>query len=729
MPIIELPDGTELEMPDNPNPQEIARFKQIREHFAAKSAPAPESTPRPEGAYPAPTMMERVTDTIDRLPEPVKETGRVLASGVEEGVKGIPRLAGMLPELAAKAVGADKNPRAQHLYDNPSRIEKAATDAWNWIQGNQAPQPTTPTGKVAKSLVAGATGGIAGPGGLARPLLSAGVGTTAAGVTEAVQAATDNPLLATGAGVVGGFAAGGLGAVRGTSKGTMQQIAGDIPEERLREGAEKMKRAKEAGVDMTLGQALPEEHALRAMENRLANTTAGKKVQDVFMAQPGQAEELVQRRLAASPGQVLSPRDAENAMQEAATAKLTAVRGEANEAYRSILNRNGAPSQLWPDTVHKLDSELAALAEANPGSTLAKLTKDVRAVLFQQASGTERVRQRTADGSRWEYVEKPTTRKEAITDPMKLKQAIEDTLDAYSTRMLNTNTKTARQLGYEAQIMDKFRAALASDSPEIGEAAKAYSTIMNEVYNPLKKSVVGRVAGVKGAVDTVEAPGGRVAAIFDAPRDPNLKGKSEIQQLGDAVRETPGVFANMWKTHISSKVAEAVDSARGGQVPETFMESVTKVFGDPRVRSAKSAATEDKLRIVARDAKVDPDELIKGWKHTVEILSDLTRRPTSITSVSEREMADAAQGAFARAMARFGILSPVRESGRKLGDALSTRALETASELLTDPKGIDTLIQMSRKPAYSHAAVTTLATFLGTNAGLQSALKPPEKKE
>jgi hypothetical protein len=730
--IIALPDGTELEMSDTPSPQEITKLKEIQTYWKSRvqGPPVdPQQAARTAGATQAAAPPPRMPGPFEpgamaQVPEGVKEVGRVLDKTVRGGIVALPNAATEgLSWVGEKALGLKQDSPevlAQRAEATKAMRQDPISRFLDKTLFSEINEPKTTAGKIAGTIGEGAVSALAVPGGFARPVLGATVGGASAGAGDLIYRATENPLLAAGGAVGTGILGGLAGLVKGTKASLAQTVAGDIPEHELRAGKARMIEMRNNGVEGNLAQAMPQRNELETITGRLADMSAGKKVQDQLMRQPGQAEALVQRGIAAIPGTVRAPRQAEDAIQEAATYALTAARGDANREFREILAKSGGPSQLRPDTVAELDKTLAQMAKNNPNSDLAMLADTVRDKLFTTNVVENRVRQRAADGNRWEYVTEKVKQKEAIVDPEKLKQAVEDALDGFSKRELNDTSKSARYLRYEAKVMEAFKSALAKDSPEMGAAAQAYSKVMDTVYNPMKKSVVGRVAGIRGASDTTEAVGGRAMAILDKGVDPNAI-TSEVRELAKAVRSTPGVFTDLNKTWLSGKAAEASNAARSGQQPASFIDAMVSVAGDPRVPSAKSTGFQHNLEGIAADSKVDPKALITGWDRARTVLSDLTKRPNTISSIDEREAAIAAQGAASRVLSRFGVFVGIRNQGERLGEVLSRNAYEAMSEMLTTPEGVDMLIKLSRTPARSHAAVTALSTFLGTNAALNDA--------
>ena len=78
----------------------------------------------------------------------------------------------------------------------------------------------------------------------------------------------------------------------------------------------------------------------------------------------------------------------------------------------------------------------------------------------------------------------------------------------------------------------------------------------------------------------------------------------------------------------------------------------------------------------------------------------------------------ASEGVFKR-LGQVSVMTPIRQPALKWASFLEADALSTMDKLLTTPEGVATLVKLGKQPPYSHAAVSTMATFLGTNAATQ----------
>ena len=78
----------------------------------------------------------------------------------------------------------------------------------------------------------------------------------------------------------------------------------------------------------------------------------------------------------------------------------------------------------------------------------------------------------------------------------------------------------------------------------------------------------------------------------------------------------------------------------------------------------------------------------------------------------------ASEGVFKR-LGQVSVMTPIRQPALKWASVLEADALSTMDKLLTTPEGVATLVKLGKQPPKSHAAVRTMATFLGTNAAVQ----------
>ena len=666
MPVVKMPDGQLVEMPDNPTPEQQAALRAI----LAKGATAPAvAAPKQESSG-------------------LGETARVIGKAIYGGLTSLPRFvmqAGDWLEEKMPTPGWTKIPIPG--YGKIAEADKAI---------REAVEPKTKSGKVIGNIGEATVGAIASPGGLAAPIKSAIIGASSGAGSEAAAAAFGNNAVTRVLGGVAGGLTGGLVTAAKTNRGTLAREAlSDARLEDLAVAVERMKAARDAGIPINLSQAMPRGSNIDAYVDALANSKHGRNVTEQLRKQPQQIAFGVEEQMANLPGQIRMPQVLANNAQEAATAAIdTAKRTRTNawqKAYDDGLLQSG---QLTvPETaVSAAYQKLTDLANSVPNTSKAKMLMDLRERLV------------TPDGF--------------ITEPLQLNEILKDAagrLKPVNLASSGLDAGVAKWVGKQiSALRDDFGAAF-----EPIQKANAVYQAATPAVDALKKSVVGRVAGRSGAQDTLEAPQSRLFSVFDKGTVPGAT-SSEILTLEKAFRNAgqPEVYQDAAKSWLAGKVSTALKST-DNRMPDNIGERLRVAFGDPRQLDQTSKGFEDVLAGLARSQGVPEAQYVKGFKNFMEIVSDAARRPGSVRGVTPGEVKEmASEGVFKR-LGQVSVMTPIRQPALKWASVLEADALSTMDKLLTTPEGVATLVKLGKQPPKSHAAVTTMATFLGTNAATQ----------
>ena len=666
MPVVKMPDGQLVEMPDNPTPEQQAALRAI----LAKGATAPAvAAPKQESSG-------------------LGETARVIGKSIYGGLTSLPRFimqAGDWLEEKMPTPGWTKIPIPG--YGKIAEADKAI---------REAVEPKTKSGKVIGNIGEATVGAIASPGGLAAPIKSAIIGASSGAGSEAAAAAFGNNAVTRVLGGVAGGLTGGLVTAAKTNRGTLAREAlSDARLEDLAVAVERMKAARDAGIPINLSQAMPRGSNIDAYVDALANSKHGRNVTEQLRKQPQQIAFGVEEQMANLPGQIRMPQVLANNAQEAATAAIdTAKRTRTNawqKAYDDGLLQSG---QLTvPETaVSAAYQKLTDLANSVPNTSKAKMLMDLRERLV------------TPDGF--------------ITEPLQLNEILKDAagrLKPVNLASSGLDAGVAKWVGKQiSALRDDFGAAF-----EPIQKANAVYQAATPAVDALKKSVVGRVAGRSGAQDTLEAPQSRLFSVFDKGTVPGAT-SSEILTLEKAFRNAgqPEVYQDAAKSWLAGKVSTALKST-DNRMPDNIGERLRVAFGDPRQLDQTSKGFEDVLAGLARSQGVPEAQYVKGFKNFMEIVSDAARRPGSVRGVTPGEVKEmASEGVFKR-LGQVSVMTPIRQPALKWASVLEADALSTMDKLLTTPEGVATLVKLGKQPPKSHAAVTTMATFLGTNAATQ----------
>lgn len=673
MPVVKMPDGALVDMPDNPTPEQRAALQAI----LAKGATAPVAAPKegPSGGG-------------------LEEIARVAEKSLYGGLTSLPRFV-----MQAGDWLEEKMPTPEWTkVPIPAYKEISAADQ----AIREAIEPKTKAGKVIGNIGEAAVGAVASPGGMAAPIRSALIGASSGAGSEASAAAFgDNALTRILGGLAGGVA-GGLATAAKTNRGTLAREAlSDARPEDLAVAVERMKAARDAGIQINLSQAMPRASNIDAYVDALANSKHGRNVTEQLRKQPRQIVFGIEEQMANLPGQIRMPQVLANNAQEAATAAIDAAKRARTNAWQKAYDDGLLQSgQLTvPETaVAAAYQKLTDLANSVPNTSKSKMLMDLR--------------------------ERLVTPEGFITDPLQLNEILKDAAGRLKPVNLATSGLDAGAAKWVGKQINALRDDFGAAFEPIQKANAVYQAATPAV-DALKKSVVGRIAGRAGAQDAIEAPQTTLFRVFDKGTVPGAT-SSEILTLEKAFRNAgqPEVFQDAAKSWIAEKVSTALKSP-DNRMPENIGERLRVAFGDPRQLDQTSKGFEDVLAGLARSQGVPEAPYVKGFKHFMEIVSDAARRPGSVRGVTPGEVKEMASESVFKRLGQVSVMTPIRQPALKWASFLGSDALSTMDKLLTTPEGVATLVKLGKQPPKSHAAVTTMATFLGTNAATQGGESNP----
>ena len=179
MPVVKMPDGALVDMPDNPTPEQRAALQAI----LSKGATAPVAAPKEKSSGGG-----------------LVETARVVGKSLYGGLTSLPRFVLQAGDwLEEKMPTPDWAKTPIPGYEQIAGADKAV---------RKAVEPKTKAGKVVGNIGEAVIGAIASPGGLAAPIRSALIGASSGAGSEAAAAAFgDNTLTRVAGGLAGGLAA------------------------------------------------------------------------------------------------------------------------------------------------------------------------------------------------------------------------------------------------------------------------------------------------------------------------------------------------------------------------------------------------------------------------------------------------------------------------------------------------------------------------------------------
>ncbi|MEN6537227.1 MAG: hypothetical protein ABFD89_26480 [Bryobacteraceae bacterium] len=631
---------------------------------------------------------------------PLVEAGKVLGSSVYGGLTAIPR---------AVMAGGDwleskiPTPDALKL---PIPGYGAMAEADQTIR--EGLRPETEGGQTAARIGEAGVAALLGPGGISAPVRTGLVGLASGGGAEIGSRLTGgNPLGAVAGGLTGGLL-GGIATAAKTNRGALAREALEgVREDDLQTALQRMEAARQAGIPVNLSQAMPRDSNVDTYVDALASSRHGTKTAEMLRNQPAQVALGMEGQLADLPGQIRMPQVLANNAQEAATAAIEQAKRQRTTTWKEVFDRNLA--KLAGNTPDQLLASGQVPQKAVAGA-YQKLT-DLAATVpnTSKQSMLLSLRDRLVNGDEG-----------FITDAVQLNEILKDA--AGQLKPINLATKgldagAAKWVGAQiGELRDDFGKAFLP----IQKANQAYKAMTEGVVDPLKKSVVGRIAGRAGANDAIEAPQARLFSVFDRGTVPGAK-SSEILTLEKALRQAgqPEVFQDAAKTWLATKVSDAMRSTTN-RMPQDVASRLRTAFGDPRQLDATSKGLEDVLAGLARSQGVPDAAYVKGFKNFMKIVADASRRPASVRGTSFGQIEQQAQEGITRRLGQVSIMTPIRQPALFWARLLEQDALRTMDNLMTSPEGVATLVKLGKMQPYSQSAVATMATFLGTMSGVNN---------
>jgi len=660
MPIVQMPDGTLVEMPDNPDPALLAEIE---------AAIAPEN--------------------------PLKRQAKLIGSDVTKGGLGLPAMAmdvgrevlnipfTLGEQLGDKVMGRKPQPYAP--------IGPKASAA---LQDFGA-KPQTEAEKWQSLLTQGAVGGVASPGGLTRPLVQATTGAAAAGGSEiAARLGGDNILMRGLGGIIGGGLAGLGGSFLNRSSPRVTELAREsldgLTPAQLGAARTFMEGAGKNGMPLDFAQALEATGAqpsgMRVLRDTLANVKEGDATQALLKEQPGRLQDLSARWVGNQPGSVFSPEQAANNLSETATGVLNNARKARTAAVKPHFQ---AAENLGGQFRREVLNDLSEMLQ-QPG-----LTDD--SVSAIRAAMTK-VKVLPATGSAMDAAED-------------YNQLIRDMRGTFTAN--NPNPRDALTRGQLGELAGRLTDRLRSASPEISEGMAKYSQISRDVVDPLKQGQIGTLAGRTGYDAAKQTPVSRMNALFAAGRDPAAKHSPLLETARTLNKQDPTAFADAAKTYYSGKIAEAFDAGIGAGGKATNKDAGAKIYSSLFADSKQYAGMRDVVTATAEAAGRKPAEALRGLENFAKIVRATRSQPDNIGGMSRQQIIEMAEKHYgANAIRIFGFL-PFERMARNMESATMTKTFRELDKLITTPEGVDILIKLSQTPVMDKRALALTATAGG----------------
>lgn len=684
MPIVVMPDGVEVELPDNPTPEQ-------RKDIESLLAAAPQS--------------ER--------PGAVGRTGASALAGYGKAAASIPSLL-MAPANAfggtpiSRAVG-DMAKSVANFYENIGKKYGLENDyarsAVEAVGGGAAFGGVTPT-----AVVSSASSGLGSEG--------------------AAKLFGDNALtrfLGGLAGGVGGAAAASrLGNVRPQTAAVAKEVLEGIDDGMLKRAQEFQAEAAGRGVQIDLAQALKSVGApvgnIETLRNFLAQKKHGNQVQAVLQAQPNQLYREANRTVDALPGVNYGERQTANNLQEAATSTINAAKQQRSAAVRQMYADAG---DLSPAARKDLSSVVQNFLK-QPG-----LTDDVQAAaktFLAKLSGRNSDLEGKVTSAREALAAaKTASERAAAQKALAVANAELSSAGAKPLRALDVDTwiseltgpfkgtplspvnpKASGQVKMLGTMLNKQFQAL---SPQVAAAEREFARLSDTLVNPLKQGVTGEFATSRGYKPDVAASMQKFSALLNRGVDTDAK-TSDIIRLAKELRaKDPAAFQDAFKSHLSMKLKQVAEPGGVAAAEANNFDIAVKIAKTLWPSEAQAQGLRDAVSVIAKQNGTNPVEAVRGLNKLIQLTDAMKSRPQAIGGLGQRDLFELGSKAYgADALRIFGFL-PFERAARRLEDTVLSKTLTQFDEILTSPEGAQLLAKLGKQPTIDRRTFYLLANY------------------
>lgn len=712
MPLVELPNGQQVDVPDNLTPEQKAAFAQ-------KVSAMPKAEPR-----------SAFRQTVDAIGGGLADLGR-----------------GALKQLGTMAEGAAAFNDASA---RPVRKPDPRTDPRSSGEMVESILPTPQDSSAPRQFL---RAGLEGLGGAAfsGPTSGLNLAAGAAGGIGGEIGARVDPNTPIGrivgslvGGVAGGFGAAKLSGPRPQSASIAKEaIEGFTPEE-LNVSAAYQSKMRAEGQDMDLAQALfnttGRSGNFGPIRDAVSKSSQGNEIQRVLRGQP-QALQLESDFYSEGlPGTNFGKSQNANNLQQAATDRLKLETSARSAAVKDAYAKAGTLPEGSRDTLIAKVQELVSADGATSvlQSRAATLLNKLRGVGDEAAFGLEAARKEL------EAAITPAARVRAQENLRLASRAAEgDQSQPLSAKDVDTwlgefrkkyepgfalSQSDPKGLGDLKNSAGQLNKLFREQSPEIAAADDLFQAITRDKINPLKQGPVGALNQPGGYIDDRGAQTSKLSRMLDLGVD----GKAKISEIGTTVKElaktNPGAFESSFKGWLGEKLQQAAEAQGAGNALSPGDNFIAKVKTSLFDNNMRYQGMKDAVAGMATAQGNDPTEALRGLDNFRQLTKALSHRPESI-GISQADIARLGGDSAVADIMRVASMFPVNKAAGGLERAVLAKTLKEFDTLLTTEGGMKLLEELARTPVLSKKAIVLLGTYggtVGSAPGLRNA-NPPEQ--
>ena len=302
-----------------------------------------------------------------------------------------------------------------------------------------------------------------------------------------------------------------------------------------------------------------------------------------------------------------------------------------------------------------------------------------------------------------------------ITDGQTLNEILKDAAGKAKPVSIGSRGLDAAASKFLQRQIGETRDAFGEAFEPFKKANAAFKGYTESVVEPLKKSVVGDIAGRAGAQPDKQAVVGHLTKVFEQGTVPG-SARSEILTLQKQLQRTdPEAYTDAAKTWLSGKITQAAAPV-DNRFPEDFAKKLVQSFGSETATvTEKSKGLQDVLVGMAR-ASGQPDETFLGLPKLMQYIAAASRRPSGFSGASAADFDRIAGSTTANTLARGSVFNPFRPALVMADNLLRGDAYQFIDKLITTPEGVEVLRTLAKSQPHSRKAQAALATFAATIA-------------
>ena len=711
MPLIDLPDGNQLDIPDDATPEMLSAVRQKLK--ASGQFTSSMKVPEPAGA--------------------LESAGRDFLQGFGS--------AATLPFRGASYLAKTFLPEGNGLGQGLTDMADSADQYWKGVGAkstNSELGQATMRGVGGSATLAPTGAGVAAGAG-------SGVGEWTA---NKLSGGNPNPLLSATAqiagGVLGGTGYAALTRPRPQSANVAREAMEGLTEADLQAAQSYKNELAAQGKDIDLAQALTatkgHSNNLSSIRDYLAGKQQGNAVQGTLRGQPEQLSREAEMTVGSLPGHTWGSTEAANFTQETATARLKQAMGERSAAVKDMYANAG---DLPPQSRNTLGAILNKYATQEGATDVMKARAKEMA---DKLLGRDPRLQTAVDTAR-EQVANAGSASERLAAQQQLAAANSALANASSKplRALDVDTwigelrgpwqgqplKVAypKEQGQIKGLAGELNAAFQQMSPKVQAAAGEYSRLSRELVDPLKQGPIGNLSQPHGYDPATQAMVSRFDGIMNKGSNPEAATSNVATAAKELAKVDPEAFQNAFKSWLSSKIQNlTTSSGNGAPLSEIDPKQLKDAFWSSG-KGLQWQGIKDATAEMARIRGEKPEDMVRGLENLRQMTIAMADRPSAIGGLAAPDLKELGGKSLAASIVRTGtVIGRFGRAGEGLERMTFGKTLSKFDEILTSPEGAKMLVELSKVPVMSRKAQIILGTFggdFGNSDGLISN-NPPE---